>query len=154
MRMKRRTRRKSKLITSPACRALIEALEGFRAHAYLPTPEDVPTIGYGHTKGVKMGDICTKAEADIFLSHDLHEAEAAVDSKVKVPISQDQFDALVSFTFNMGAGSLGSSTLLKMLNVGDYLAAADQFLVWDKQHGKILNGLTERRRKERLLFLT
>jgi lysozyme len=140
--------------TSPAGRAMIESFEGFRAAAYLPTPDDVPTIGYGHTLGVKMGDVCPEQDADEFLEADLAAAEQAVTRKVTAAVTQHQFDALVSFVFNVGAGNFESSTLLKLLNAGDMEGAANQFLAWDKQAGKVLPGLLSRRSVERAWFLT
>jgi lysozyme len=141
--------------TSAAGRALIEALEGFRGVAYLPTPQDVPTIGYGHTRGVQMGDTCTPATADYWLSQDLAGAEGAVIAYVTyAQLNQNQFDALVSFTYNVGTSAFGHSTLLELLNEGDLVGAANQFLVWNKQAGNVLEGLTARRMKERELFLT
>lgn len=132
---------------------IIKRHEGLRLEAYMPTPNDVPTIGYGHTKGVKMGDRITNAQAEEYLRHDIAWAQDAVNSLVKVRLTQNQFDALVSFVFNVGASAFAKSTLLRMLNDGDYKGAADQFLRWDKQGGKVLRGLTKRRAEERALFL-
>ena len=140
--------------TSAAGRALIESFEGLRLDAYLPTPNDVPTIGYGHTDGVKLGDVCTQADADEFLSEDLRAFELAVEMCVSVELTQNQYDALVSFVFNVGAGNFKSSTLLRLLNAGNVQGAADQFLVWDRQAGIVLPGLLKRRTAERALFLT
>ena len=142
------------MTTSPNGRKLIESFEGLRTVAYLPTPHDVPTIGYGHTEGVQMGDTCTAEQADEYLADDLLAAEAGVSSSVLVDINQNQFDALVSFVFNVGGGNFHSSTLRRLLNNGDYQGAADQFLVWNKQAGQVLPGLTNRRTAERAFFLT
>ena len=133
---------------------IIKKSEGLRLEAYLPTPNDVPTIGYGHTKGVRMGQRISLAQAEQFLLEDVDWAEDAVNSLVKVKLSQNQFDALVSFVFNIGAGAFSKSTLLKYLNAGDYGGAANQFLRWNKQAGKELKGLTKRRQEERALFLS
>lgn len=141
---------------------IIKDSEQLRLAAYMPTPNDVPTIGYGHTAGVKMGDTCTPAQAEQWLREDCAEAEAAVNELVKVPLNQNQFDALVSFTFNVGADidadtiaeGLGDSTLLRKLNAGDYAGAADEFPKWCKQAGIVLGGLVKRRARERELFLT
>jgi lysozyme len=141
------------MTTSPNGRKLIESFEGLRTSAYLPTPHDVPTIGYGHTDGVKMGDTCTQEQADAFLEEDLRAAELAIECMVAVPLNQNQFDALVSFVFNVGAHAFETSTLLRLLNEGDYAGAANQFLVWRKQNGVTLPGLVARRTKERALFL-
>lgn len=132
---------------------LIKKWEGLRLEAYLPTPNDVWTIGWGHTLGVKKGDKITKEQAEAFFREDIKWAEEAVNSSVNVTISQNMFDALVSLTFNIGATAFKKSTLLKKLNKGDYEGAADQFLVWNKQKGKILSGLSKRRSEEREYFL-
>lgn len=138
---------------------LIKESEGLRLKAYMPTKNDRPTIGYGHTKGVKMGMTITKAQAEQYLRDDLAWAESAVNRLVKVKINQNQFDALVSFVFNLGEANFASSTLLRKLNNGDYEEAANQLLRWNKQRtasGKlvVLDGLTTRRQKEKELFLT
>ena len=133
---------------------IIKKSEGLRLEAYLPTPNDIPTIGYGHTKGVRMGQRISLAQAEQFLLEDVDWAEDAVNSLVKVKLSQNQFDALVSFVFNIGAGAFSKSTLLKYLNAGDYGGAANQLLRWNKQAGKELKGLTKRRQEERALFLS
>lgn len=133
---------------------IIKKSEGLRLEAYLPTPNDVPTIGYGHTKGVRMGQRISLAQAEQFLLEDVDWAEDAVNSLVKVRLSQNQFDALVSFVFNVGATAFSKSTLLRLLNAGDYKGAADQFLRWNKQAGKVLRGLDTRRKEERALFLS
>lgn len=135
---------------------LIKEHEGLRLKAYL-CQAGIPTIGYGHTKGVKLGDTTTAEQAEAWLKEDVSDSENGVNSLVKITITQNQFDALVSFVFNLGSGAFGSSTLLKKLNSGDYSAAADQFLVWNKVrvNGKlqISNGLKRRRKAERELFL-
>lgn len=132
---------------------LIKESEGLRLTAYLPTPNDVWTIGYGHTKTAKPGMRITEAGAEELLKHDLAWVEAALKQYVKVPLTQNQYDALASFVYNLGATNFKKSTLLKMLNKGDYKGAADQLLRWDKQKGKVLRGLTIRRNHERDLFL-
>jgi GH24 family phage-related lysozyme (muramidase) len=131
---------------------LIKAFESCRLKAYMPTPDDVPTIGWGHTKGVQMGDTCTQEEADAWLLEDVAGFEDAVRSSVRVPITQNQFDALVSLAYNIGAGAFRSSTLLRKLNAGDHEGAARELPRWDKQAGKPLAGLTRRRAAERALF--
>ena len=140
---------------------IIKASEGLRLKAYL-CPAGVWTIGYGHTKGVKEGDTCTVSQADRFLREDCMEAETAVTRLVKVPINQNQFDALVSFVFNVGADEdadkiaegLGDSTLLRKLNEGDYVSAALEFTKWNRAAGKVLPGLVKRRKAEQTLFST
>lgn len=132
---------------------LTTSFEGLRLEAYLDTG-GVPTIGYGHTAGVRMGQKITKEQALKFLDEDIAEAVEAVNYLVKVSLTQNQFDALVDFTFNVGSGALGSSTLLRKLNVGDYEGAAQELLRWNKDNGKVIAGLTRRREAERKLFLT
>lgn len=141
---------------SPACRALVCTSEQRRLTAYR-CPAGVPTIGWGHTRGVKLGDTCSVLQADIWLSQDLEDAAAAVASLVHVPLTQGQFDALTDFVFNLGAARLKSSTLLQLLNDGRVFAAADQFRLW--VHGKVngqdavLPGLVTRRAAEQAMFL-
>jgi len=131
---------------------LIKSFESLCLMAYMPTPDDVPTIGYGSTRGVTMGDTCTESEALQMLKEDCSEAEGCVSMAVDVELSQNQFDALVSLVFNIGCGAFRGSTLLKLLNAGDYAAAQQQFGRWNKQAGKVLNGLTRRREAEAELF--
>jgi lysozyme len=131
----------------------IEGYEGVRLTAYLDSV-DVPTIGVGHTLGVKLGDTITQDQADEFLRADLEDAEYAVNKYVTVPLTQGQFDSLTSFVFNLGAGAFKGSTLLADLNAGQYDDAADQLLRWNRAGGQILAGLTKRRISERLMFLT
>tara|TARA_R100001198_G_scaffold51472_1_gene28829 strand:- start:25 stop:546 length:522 start_codon:yes stop_codon:yes gene_type:complete len=137
--------------TSSAGLALIKEHEGLRLDAYL-CPAKVWTIGYGHTGDVHPGQRITEAMADLLLQADLKSFERAVSASVKVPLTQGQFDALVSFTFNVGAGAFRLSTLLRVLNEGDYRAAAKQFDRWVHGGGKVLPGLVRRRRDERALF--
>ena len=132
---------------------LIKRFEGVRLIAY-DDGVGVWTIGVGHTKGVKPGDVATAEQVDQWLREDAQEAEQAVNRLVRAPLSQAQFDALVSFVFNLGAGALERSTLLKRLNGRDYDAAANEFLRWNIAGGRVLAGLTKRRIAERMLFLT
>jgi lysozyme len=145
---------------SAAGRKAIAGHEGVRLKAY-PDPAtggEPWTIGVGHTSAagpptVTKGMTITAEECDEILSRDLAMFERAVEGAVKVPLNQNQFDALVSFTFNVGAGNLQKSTLLRKLNARDYRGAADQFAVWNKAAGKVMAGLTKRRADERALFL-
>lgn len=139
--------------TSPKGIALIKEYEGLRLGAYLCSA-GVLTIGYGHTGGVKEGDLITEQKAEQLLQDDLKKFENGVLRLVRVPVTQNQFDALVSFAFNLGVGNLGKSTLLKMLNDRDYKGAAGQFIRWNKAAGKELAGLTRRRIAESELFLS
>ena len=134
--------------------ALIKSFEERRYVAYKPTPNDVWTIGDGHTAGVKEGDTCDDAQADAWLIEDTAGAAAEVDNDITVALTDDEFDALVCLTFNIGRGAFRNSTLRKKLDAGDYQGAAQQFLVWNKQAGKELAGLDRRRVAEEALFLT
>lgn len=131
---------------------VIKHFEGLRLKAY-KCPANVWTIGYGHTKTAKQGLIITESKADELLAMDLEDAERAVQKYVKVDINQNQFDALVSFVFNLGTGNFRSSTLLKKLNQEDYSDAASEFLRWNKAGGKLLTGLVRRRKAESNLFI-
>jgi lysozyme len=132
---------------------LIKHFEGFKNKAYL-CPAGVWTIGYGTTKNVKKGDTVTLAQAEIMIAQDVAESESYVNKLVKVPITQDEFDALVAFVYNVGAGNFKSSTLLKKLNKGDHHSVPEQMLRWNKGGGMILAGLTRRRTSEGTLFAT
>ena len=140
------------MTTSDAGIGLIKQFEGVRLTAYRDSV-GVPTIGYGSTRGVKMGDVITQAEADTRLRQDLQSAEFAVNRLVKPALTQNQFDALVSFVFNLGGTALASSTLLKYLNNGKYAEAAQEFPKWTHAGGAVLAGLIARRAAERALFL-
>ncbi|MBW4233173.1 lysozyme [Enterobacter roggenkampii] len=138
--------------------ALIKQFEGCRLTAYQDSV-GVWTIGYGWTKPVdgkpiRAGMTIKQETAERLLKTGLVSYENEVSRLVKVDLTQGQFDALVSFTYNLGARSLSTSTLLRKLNAGDYAGAADEFLRWNKAGGKVLNGLTRRREAERALFLS
>lgn len=133
--------------------SLIKSFEGLRLSAY-PDPAtggEPVTIGYGHTGGVKMGTTITEAKATEYLRSDLRRFERAV-AKLAPKTTQGQFDALVSFAFNVGEGNLSSSTLLKLHNAGDYAGAKGQFARWNKAAGKVMAGLTRRRAAEAELY--
>lgn len=132
---------------------LIKKYEGCRLLAY-KCPAGVWTIGYGHTADVKSGMAITKADAERLLLQDLKRFEEGVEALVKVPLTSNQFSALVSFAFNCGLAALRSSTLLKKLNIGDLNGAAREILRWDKVNKKPVEGLTKRRKEEQQLFLT
>ena len=136
---------------------LISSFEGIRLNAY-DDGVGVWTIGIGTTiypNGVKVkkGDKCTLEQAHEYLAHDMIEFEKTVNDSVKVPLSQNQFDALVSLAYNIGSTAFKNSTLLKKLNAKDYTGATDQFLRWNKAGGKVMKGLSRRREAERALFL-
>jgi len=133
---------------------LIKSCEGLRLDAYLPTPHDVWTIGYGHTHDVCQGDVIDEDQADIYLEWDLCWAENTVSASTTSNVSDNQFAALVSICYNIGAANFKNSTLARDLNKDDVSAASEQFLVWDKQRGTLLRGLEDRREKERALFDT
>jgi len=143
---------------SDDCLELIRRSEGFEAKPYR-CPAGVPTIGYGSTRytdgtPVTMQDKpITKDQADAILQVTLIEYEHAVNRYVTVPLSQSQFDALVDFAYNAGAKNLLTSTLLRMLNAGNYVGAANQFGRWVYGSGRPLPGLVKRRAFERALFV-
>jgi len=153
--------------TSKAGKDLIKRSESLSLTPYL-CPAKIPTIGYGTTiypngKKVKMTDpVITIEQAEEFFNYNLSEFEAGVEKLVKVPITQGQFDALVSFAYNVGldidedtkAEGLGDSTLLRLFNAGDIAGAANQFLLWNKANGIVLPGLVRRRKAEQALFLS
>ena len=137
---------------------LIKQFESFRAKPYLCSA-GVPTIGYGTTvypNGIKVklsDQKITQQLAETFLQHHVNAIEKDVLSLVKMPLTQNQFDALVSFAYNVGLGAFRDSTLLKLLNAGDIDNASKQFERWNKAGGKVSNGLTRRRNAEKALFL-
>ena len=138
--------------------ALIKQFEGCKLTAYKDSV-GVWTIGYGWTqpvdgKPIRAGMTIKQETAERLLKTGLVSYESDVSRLVKVGLTQGQFDALVSFTYNLGARSLSTSTLMRKLNAGDYAGAADEFLRWNKAGGKVLNGLTRRREAERALFLS
>lgn len=130
---------------------IVKEAEGLRLSAYL-CPAGIPTIGYGHTKGVKLGDTCTREQAEEWLENDFYMAKQDVKAVVRVPLRENQLDALASFVFNLGVRKLIQSTLLKKLNAGDYSGAAAEFDKWVFADKVKLNGLIKRRAKERQLF--
>lgn len=131
---------------------LIKSFEGLQLKAY-KCPAGILTIGYGHTGAdVKDGMQITQSQADDLLQNDVSKFEKGVNRIVTQKLTQHQFDALVSFAFNLGLGNLQTSTLLKKLNDGDYNGAADEFPKWNKAGGVVLSGLTKRRLAEQKLF--
>lgn len=124
--------------------------EGYRENAYIPVPGDVPTIGFGTTKNVELGDKTTPERALVGLLKDANKFELSVQSCVKVPLHQYEYDAYVSLTYNIGPRAFCGSTLVKRLNQSDYSGACLEILKWDKFKGKPLPGLTKRRQEEYL----
>lgn len=132
---------------------LIERFEGRKLSAY-QDGGGVWTIGVGHTRGVTRGQVATEAQVDAWFAQDIASTVAGVRAAVKTPLNQNQFDALVSLAFNIGVGAFTESTLLRKLNAGDYQGAQLQFLRWNMDNGKFVQGLANRRRAEADLFGT
>jgi len=156
----KKKREKQQMKTGERGQKLIKEFESLRLIGYLPTPDDVPTIGWGSTKifgrKVVLGESVTIEQAQEQFEKDLSIFEDVINQKVKSPLTQNQFDALVSFVYNIGGTNFSNSTLLKLLNSTKhpYVEAAEQFLRWNKQAGKVLKGLTRRRQAEKDLFLS
>lgn len=136
------------LSLSAAAFVSIALHESYRETAYLPTPNDVPTIGYGTTDGVRLGDKTTPDRALVRLLADASKFERAVKRCAPVPMHMHEFSAFVSLTYNIGDGAFCGSTLARKLVAGDYAGACREILRWNKQAGKILPGLTKRRQAE------
>ncbi|MCD0492354.1 lysozyme [Chromobacterium violaceum] len=138
--------------TNAAGISLIKQFEGLRLAAYQDMV-GVWTIGYGHTgPDVKSGMTIAQQQADQLLAADLEKFETGIGQLVAVPLNANQFAALVSFSYNLGLGNLRSSTLLRLLNQGDYAGAAAQFPRWNRAGGQVVAGLTRRRLAEQALF--
>ncbi|MGC3891299.1 lysozyme [Pseudomonas urmiensis] len=138
--------------TSQRGLSLIKSFEGLRLQAYQDAV-GIWTIGYGTTRGVKAGMSITKEKAERMLLNDVQRFESEVERLVTVPLNQNQWDALICFTYNLGTANLESSTLRRLINAGNYTAAAEQFPRWNKAGGQVLAGLSRRRAAERDLFL-
>ncbi|WP_248796091.1 lysozyme [Pseudomonas sp. MWU13-2105] len=141
--------------TSPNGIAVLKYFESCRLTAYPdPASGGVPwTIGWGHTgPEVKPGLVWSQAQADSQLSNDLVSREQAVSNAVTASLTAGQFDALVDFVYNLGAGNFQTSTLLSLINAGDMAGAVEQFARWNKAAGKVMAGLTRRRAAEAALF--
>ena len=134
-----------------ALERLTEPFEGDRLVAYQDS-KGVWTIGYGHTRGVFPGMTCSQQQSERWLIEDLAWAEAMVNRFVKVQLTQNEFDALVDFVFNVGSGNFKSSTLLKLVNANDMEDAVREFVKWDHCGGKEVAGLLRRRQAEAQLF--
>lgn len=132
---------------------LARIIPGNRVQTYLDSV-GVPTIGYGHTSGVQIGQIISFAQAEAFLQQDLTGFENRVAAMVRVPLTDNQFAALVSLSYNVGSGAVQNSSLIRSLNAGNYADAADRFLRFSFAGGRQLAGLLRRRQAERTLFLT
>ena len=140
-----------KMKISEEGKALIKKFEGCELEAY-QCPAGVWTIGYGHTKGVQQGDVWSQNHAEHMLDVELEEYEGYINDLVNVELKQHQFDALVAWVYNLGAGNLISSTLLIKLNDGLYEDVPHEIKRWNKANGEILEGLVRRRESESLLF--
>ena len=130
---------------------LTEGFESCRLEAYLDS-KGVPTIGFGHTHGVTLGDTCTQDQADLWLEQDAQSAIYTVNHYVAIRLTQGEFDALVDFVFNVGAGNFFNSTLLRKLNSGDIEGASAEFERWDMSGGQHIAGLLRRRKAEQMVF--
>ena len=137
--------------TSAEGLALIKKFEGCELEAY-QCSAGVWTIGYGHTKEVQKGDVWSQSHAEHMLEVELHEYESYINEYVTVALSQNQFDALVSWVYNLGPANLKVSTMLKVLNKGQYEEVPAQMKRWNKAGGKVLEGLIRRREAEACLF--
>ena len=126
--------------------------EGCKLSAYRDVV-GIPTIGYGRTTNVNMGDVCTQEQADAWLAEEVEQFKRGVRGAVLVPLNDNQLAACTSLAYNIGLAAFRGSTLLRKLNDGDYQGAADQFLVWNKAGGRVVQGLVNRRAAERDLFL-
>jgi lysozyme len=141
----------SSYTTSPSMRQMIEGFEGLRLDAYQDSV-GVWTIGYGHTPATP-GQAITQEQADSLMASDLARFERSVNGFcANSATTQGQFDAMVSFAYNLGAGALGGSTLLRLHRAGDYDGAAQEFLKWDHAGGQVLAGLTRRREAEAQVY--
>ena len=136
---------------SQECVNLVKFFEGFEGKAYL-CPANVWTIGYGRTRNVQEGDRITEVQAERDLLEELEEFAEQVLNSVKVELTQNELDALTSWTYNLGVGNLNSSTLLKKLNAGDKNSVPSEMIRWNKAAGKVLAGLTRRREAEAKLW--
>ena len=138
---------------------LIKDFEGFSSKAYLDVVK-IPTIGFGNTfyedgRKVKLGEQISKTDAlkllEVVANRDFADK---IFPAIKVKVTQNQFDAMVSLAYNVGAGAFLKSTLLKKVNAGDFAGAGEQFLRWNRAGGKVVLGLTRRREREKQLFLS
>ena len=136
------------LVLSASGLVFTVSYEGYTNNAVIPIPGDVPTIGFGTTQGVKMGDKTTPPKALGRALSDIQKYEGAIKTCVKVPLYQFEYDSLVDFTYNVGAEAFCGSTLAKKLNAGDYAGACLEIKKWNKFQGRPNAGLTKRRAAE------
>lgn len=145
---------KTTRVPSRACESFIKGYEKCRLTAYMPTPDDVPTIGWGSTgPDIKLGMKWTQEQADKRFSCDLADFAKDVDAAIgSIPTTQGQFDAMVSLAYNIGKRGFRGSTVLRKHILGDHDGAMAAFAMWNKQAGKVLNGLTRRRAGEAAIY--
>lgn len=147
------------MIPSQKCFDLIKSFEGLRLKAYKDAV-GIPTIGYGTTRydngeAVKIGQEITEDKANELLTYQVFNFASGVNNLVKSTVNQNQFDSLVSFSYNVGLGALKKSTLLKKVNINPTDPTIfDEFLKWNKGGGMVLPGLTSRRKKEATLYFS
>ena len=142
-----RTQLASLLLSAAALVGLVTH-EGYSDQTIIPIKGDVPTIGFGSTEGVKLGDKTNPVAALQRAMRDIAGKETAVKKCVKVPLYQHEYDAYISLAYNVGTGAFCGSTLVKKLNIGDYTGACNEILRWDRAQGRVVKGLTMRRQKE------
>jgi len=131
---------------------LTEQFESCRLEVYLDS-KGVPTIGWGHTFGVNSATPpCTQEQADAWLLEDIHSAVGSVNRLVKISLTQDEFDSLTDLVYNIGIGNFAGSTMLRLLNAGDYAGASNEFEKWDHAGGVVVAGLLRRREAEKAEF--
>ncbi len=136
------------LVLSALALVGIASHEGYTDKAVIPIPGDVPTIGFGTTGGVKLGDKTTPVQALQRTMKDIQAKESAIKKCVKVPLYQYEYDAYISLAYNIGTGNFCSSTLVKKLNTQDYAGACKEILRWNRAQGRVVKGLTVRRQQE------
>lgn len=141
------------MVTSPKGLAILKEFEGLRLKEYIDAGGYL-SIGYGHLlqNGERFEDGITKEKAEELLQQDVQDAEFVVDGMITVPLNQNQFDALVSFAYNIGGDQFAKSTLVRLLNDGEYNEVPHQLSRWNKSNGKVIKALVRRRRKEGELF--
>lgn len=142
------------LAVSASALVSIALHESYQGDAYTPVPGDVPTIGFGTTQGVKIGDKITPPRALVLLLNDADDAAKAVKRCAPVPMYQHEFDAYTSLTYNIGERAFCGSTVARRLVSGDYAGACAAILMWDRFKGKPLRGLTKRRQAEYQLCIS
>lgn len=136
------------LVLSALALVGIATHEGYSDKAYIPIPGDVPTIGFGTTQGVKIGDRIDPVKALQRKMYDIGVMESAVRKCVRVPLHQYEYDAYISLAYNIGTGNFCGSTLVKKLNQQDYEGACREILRWNRAQGRVVKGLTVRRESE------